>query len=138
MPWLDGLTESQRDWFRTHGRQLAQLLLGHLDGESEDASAESLRQAAEGAAAYGRMTAQLGLSLSQAVEGFLEFRRPFLRQLATFASSRGLDVATTTELMDTTERAMDRLLLSAMTGHGLRRGLATHARVAARRPQAEV
>src|SRR4051812_13503887 len=78
MPWLVGLTDSQREWFRVHGRQLAEKLLAHLDAASDDEAAESLRTASEDAAAYGRIAADLGLSLSQAVEGFLQFRRPFL------------------------------------------------------------
>ena len=121
MPWLGGLTETQRDWFRVHGRQLAERLLAHLDAPGEDEAAESLREASEEAAGYGRMAADLGLSLSQSVEGFLQFRRPFLHQLAASASSRGLDVSATTDLMEKTERAMDRLLLSAMAGHGVQR-----------------
>ena len=125
MPWLDGLTDSQRDWFRTHGRQLAELLLVHLDAASVDDAVESLRRASEDAAGYGRMAAQLGLSLSQAVEGFLQFRRPFLHQLATSAAARQLDAAATTELMEKTDRAMDRLLMAAMAGHGVQRATAS-------------
>jgi hypothetical protein len=125
MPWLGGLTESQREWFRVHGRELAERLLAHLDAPDEDAAADCLRQASEEAAGYGRMAADLGLSLSQAVEGFLQFRRPFLQQLAGFSMRRGLDAAATTELIDKTERAMDRLLMSAMAGHGVRRASPT-------------
>jgi DNA-binding transcriptional MerR regulator len=127
MPWLGGLTDSQREWFRVHGRQLADGLLTHLDAASDDESVESLRNASEEAAGYGRMAAELGLSLSQSVEGFLQFRRPFLHQLAASASARGFDVLATTELMERTERAMDRLLMSAMAGHGVQRATATHA-----------
>jgi DNA-binding transcriptional MerR regulator len=127
MPWLVGLTDSQREWFRVHGRQLAERLLEHLDSATEDQSVESLRQASEDAAGYGRMAADLGLSLSQAVEGFLQFRRPFLHQLAASATSRGLDVSATTELMERTERAMDRLLMSAMAGHGVQRATTAYA-----------
>lgn len=121
MPWLGGLTEAQREWFRTHGRQLAEHLVIHLDTADADERSETLRKAAEEAAAYGRLAASLGLSLSQAVEGFLQFRRPFLHQLAAMAARRGLDVLSTTEMLATAERAMDRLLMSAMTGHGVRR-----------------
>jgi hypothetical protein len=126
IPWLGGLTDSQREWFRVHGRQLAAQLLVHLDAPTEDEAVESLRSASEDAAGYGRMASDLGLSLSQAVEGFLQFRRPFLHQLAASASSRGLDVAATTELMDRTERAMDRLLMSALAGHAVQRASASH------------
>jgi excisionase family DNA binding protein len=125
MPWLGGLTDEQRSWFREHGRLLAELLLAHLDANDSDAAADSLRQASEDAAGYGRMAADMGLSLSQAVEGFLQFRRPFLHQLGSFASSRGLDGVSTTELMESADRAMDRLLMSTMAGHGVQLGTKT-------------
>lgn len=121
VPWLGGLSDRQREWFRTHGRQLAEMLLAHLDAEDEDTALESLRRAADVAARYGRMAAQLGVSLSQAVEGFLQFRRPFLHQLGLFAGQRGLDATATTELTERAERAMDRLLMAALTGHGVQR-----------------
>lgn len=125
MPWLGGLTSDQREWFRVHGRELAQQLVLHLDSRDADERAETLRRAAEGAAGYGRLAATLGLSLSHTVEGFLQFRRPFLHQLASLATQRALDVSSTTALMETAEKAMDRLLLSAMTGHGVQRASAS-------------
>jgi hypothetical protein len=121
MPWLNGLTDEQRGWFRQHGRQMAELLLDHLDRIDHEAGADSLRQAAEDAAEYGRLASTLGLSLSQTVEGFLQFRRPFLHQLASFAGRRALDVTATTELIESAEHAMDRLLMSAMAGHSVQR-----------------
>ncbi len=121
LPWLRGLTDEQREWFRVHGRQLAEHLVVHLDTPDPDGRAEAQRKGAEGAAAYGRLAASLGLSLSQTVEGFLQFRRPFLHQLAALAARRGLDVEPTTELIERAERAMDRLLMSAMAGHGVQR-----------------
>ena len=121
MPWVSGLNQEQREWFRTHGRQLGESLILHLDARDGEIARDSLRQAAQQAAGYGRMAAGLGVSLSQTVEGFLQFRRPFLHQLGLFAGRRGLDVAATTELIEVAERAMDRLLMSAMTGHGVHR-----------------
>jgi hypothetical protein len=59
------------------------------------------------------------LSLSQTVEGFLRFRAPFHHELAVAARRRGFDTAETTDLLETAERAMDRLLVATMTGHGL-------------------
>jgi hypothetical protein len=121
MPWVGELTERQREWFRMHGRELAELLVIHLDASTDDAASESLRRAAEEAAGYGRMAADMGVSLSQTVEGFLQFRRPFLHQLSMFAEGRGLDAGATTELMEAADRAMDRLLMSTMAGHGVYR-----------------
>ena len=117
MPWLVGLTEEQREWFRAHGRALATTLLQHLDAGDDEQAHERLSHATVEAAAYGRMAATIGVSLSQAVEGFLQFRRPFLRQLGIFAGQRGLDAGSTSSLIETSERAMDRLLLAVMSSY---------------------
>ena len=121
MPWVLQLSNQQREWFRVHGRALAATLLVHLDEPASDGGTASLAAATAEAAEYGRMASRLGLSLSQGVEGFLEFRRPFLHQLALSARQRGVDPATTTELMAAAERAMDRLLLAAMSAQSVER-----------------
>lgn len=121
MPWVLELDTEQREWFRRHGRALAESLLHHLDSSDADSAQTSLAEATAEAAEYGRMASRLGLSLGQGLEGFLEFRRPFLHQLALFARRRGLDAATTTELMESAERAMDRLLLAAVSAQSVER-----------------
>lgn len=121
MPWLNALSDAQREWFRTNGRQLGEALITHLDEADPEIARDKLRDAAQQAAAYGRMAAEIGVSLSQTVEGFLQFRRPFLHQLGLFAGRRGIDVAAATELIESADRALDRLLMAAMTGHGVRR-----------------
>ena len=93
-----------------------------------ETAAHHLKEASSSAAEYGRVAATLGLSLSQTVEGFLRFRAPFHHELAVAARRRGFDTAETTDLLETAERAMDRLLVATMTGHRLepnprRRGL---------------
>jgi hypothetical protein len=67
------------------------------------------------------MASGLGLSLGQTVEGFLQFRRPFLHQLAIFAGQRGLEPNVTTNLNETAERALDRLLMATMAAHSVER-----------------
>jgi hypothetical protein len=121
-PWLVTLTNEQRDWFRVHGRRLAEVLLGYLEEAALEGAQESLTEATSEAAAYGRMAAGMGISLSQTVEGFLQFRRPFLHELGLFAGRRGLDATTTTELMESAERAMDRLLMATLSAHSIERG----------------
>lgn len=121
LPWLTGLTDEQREWFRTHGRLLAQALVAHLDTDDEALAQQSLAEATAEAAGYGRVAARLGISLSHSVEGFLQFRRPFLHQLGLFAGRRGLDAEATTELMEATEKAMDRLLIAAMNAYNIER-----------------
>jgi excisionase family DNA binding protein len=118
LPWVVALTDEQRQLFRERGHLLAALLLQHLDAPEEESASVHLQEASDTAAEYGRIAASLGLSLSQTVEGFLRFRMPFHQQLAVAAKRRGFDTAETTDLLETTERAMDHLLVATMTGHG--------------------
>jgi excisionase family DNA binding protein len=121
LPWIVSLTTDQREWFRAHGRRMAELLLGHLDSDDPSATDHALKQAIAGAAEYGRMAAGLGLSLGQSVEGFLQFRRPFLHELTAVARRRGFDTAVTTDLIGNAEGALDRLLVATMAGHSVGR-----------------
>jgi excisionase family DNA binding protein len=128
LAWIGTLNAEQRDWFRVHGRRMAELLLANLDATDEVAAAHSLREVSAEAAAYGRVAADLGLSLGHAVEGILEFRRPFLHELGLVARRRGFDATETTELIEKAERAMDHLLLAAITAQNVARvGTATGA-----------
>ena len=117
--WLVELGDEERAWFRDHGRQLAAALLAHLDAADDAAAAARLADATAEAAAYGRMASSLGLSLSESVEGFLDFRRPFLHELALVARRRGFDTGGTADLLETADRVMDRLLVAAMAAHSV-------------------
>ena len=90
-----------------------------LDASLPEHSAQQLQEAAGIAAEYGRTAASTGLSLSQTVEGFLRFRAPFHHELALAARRRGFDANQTSDLLETAERAMDRLLIATMAGHRL-------------------
>jgi excisionase family DNA binding protein len=127
LPWVLKLTDEQRLLFRERGHVLAASLLQYLDATQPAAAAHHLKETSESAAEYGRVAAALGLSLSQTVEGFLRFRAPFHHELAVAARRRGFDTAETTDLLETAERAMDKLLVATMGGHGLafRRGQRT-------------
>jgi hypothetical protein len=112
------LSDEQRMLFRERGQVLAASLLQYLDATQPATAAHHLKEASVTAAEYGRVAATMGLSLSQTVEGFLRFRAPFHHELAVAARRRGFDTAETTDLLETTERAMDRLLVATMMGHG--------------------
>jgi excisionase family DNA binding protein len=118
LPWVLTLTDDQRRLFRERGQLLAAGLLQHLDAPDPESASHHLEEAAVNAAEYGRVAASLGLSLSQTVEGFLRFRMPFHRELSVAARRRGFDTVETTGLLEAAERAMDRLLVATMTGHG--------------------
>ena len=118
LPWVLTLTDEQRLLFRERGHVLAASLLQYLDATQPETAAHHLTEASGLAADYGTVAAQLGLSLSQTVEGFLRFRAPFHHELASAARRRGFDAAETTDLLETAERAMDQLLVATMRGHG--------------------
>jgi excisionase family DNA binding protein len=122
LPWVLTLSDDQRVLFRERGHVLAASLLQYLDATQPETAARHLEEASVTAAEYGRVAASLGLSLSQTVEGFLRFRTPFHHELALAARRRGFDTPETTDLLETAERAMDRLLVATMTGHGLASG----------------
>jgi excisionase family DNA binding protein len=115
-PWVAALSEGERGDFRVRGRRLLELLLAHLDAD-RPARARLLQQAEAEAADYGRQAAALGLTLTDTVQGFLRFRGHFVGELAGVARKRGLDTREATALLEDAEAAMDRLLVSVMTGH---------------------
>jgi excisionase family DNA binding protein len=122
LPWVLTLTDEQRLLFRERGQVLAASLLQFLDATQPETAAHYLKEASVTASEYGRVAAGLGLSLSQTVEGFLRFRAPFHHELAVAARRRGFDTAETTDLLETAEGAMDRLLVATMSGHTVAAG----------------
>lgn len=120
--WLATLAQEDRDTFRALGRRLAWELIAHLDANEPEARQHHLAEATAAAVEYGRRGAALGLSMSDAVEGFLAFRRPFLAEVGIVAQRRGFDGAEVTILHDDADRALDRLLVATMSGHTIRAG----------------
>jgi hypothetical protein len=127
IPWLVQLDGTQRDWFRRHGHRLTAALLGYLDADAPIVTEHQFAEAIAEAAAFGRVAADLDLSLSQAVEAFLTFRRPFLRQLTLVARQRAFDTEATVDFLEAAEDVMDRLLVAAMTAHRAEHGETTGA-----------
>jgi len=113
--WLDGLSDKERARFRERGMQLVGDLLAFLDSERGD-----LTVAERHAHDYGIQAARLGASLSDTVEGFLRFRKPFVDELVAIARRRHLDTREATTLLVDAESALDRLLVALMTGHSAR------------------
>lgn len=110
--WLDTLSEAELIRFRQRGMQLVGALLTYLDAEPGD-----LAVAERHAGEYGAEAAKLGASLSDTVEGFLRFRKPFIDELAAVARRRRLDTREATALLVDAETALDHLLVALMTGH---------------------
>jgi excisionase family DNA binding protein len=121
-PWLEHLSDTDRLEFRERGRHLLELLVEHLDAADASTAALKLQEAAQLAAGHGRQVAALGASMAEAVQTFIQFRSPFVQQLAATARRRGLDTREATDLLIGAEAAMDHLLVATMTGHSLAAG----------------
>src|SRR4051794_38728452 len=121
-PWLERLSDEDRIAFREPGRQLIGLLVEHLDAPDPAVAGVKLQEACQLAAGHGRQVAALGASMTEAVQTFIQFRTPFVQQLAATARRRGLDTREATALLIAAEAAMDQLLVATMTGHSLAAG----------------
>jgi excisionase family DNA binding protein len=115
--WLAALSEADLARFRERGRRLAALLVAYLDAPDSATAMVDLDNAELEAEMQGHHVAALGASLTDAVEGFLRFRSPFINELAGMARRRRLDTREATALMVEAEAAMDRLLVAFMSGH---------------------
>jgi excisionase family DNA binding protein len=136
LPWVLTLNDAQRSLFRERGHILATRLLLYLDAQTNETARGHLDEASVTASEYGRVAAEVGLSLSQTVEGFLRFRAPFHHELALAARRRGFNAGETTDLLETAERAIDRLLVATMTGHEVRASARPGRRAKMRYPKA--
>ena len=116
--WLGAISESERQDFRRRGMQLVGDLLTGLDADGDKASS-LLATAEKHASDYGALAARLGASLSDTVEGFLRFRKPFVDELAVIARRRHLDTREATVLLVEAESTLDRLLVALMVGHSM-------------------
>jgi excisionase family DNA binding protein len=114
--WQLNLSDAERGRFRERGTRLVGDLVAYLDAPREDTKA-LLATAEVDAKAYGAAAAGVGVSLSDTVEGFLRFRKPFVDQLATLARRKHLDTREATALLVDAETALDRLLVALMDGH---------------------
>ena len=119
LAWVGGLDDAQRSAFREHGRLVAGELLAALDASTDSDRAAHIAAASDAAAQYGIAAAARGLPASTMVEAFLQFRRPFLVELAAGARRRGLDTAAATDLIVRASDAFDALLTSTLKAHEL-------------------
>ncbi len=116
-PWLAAVPESSRELLREHGRAIAAALIGTVEATSERERAATLAGAMAAAADYGRLAAMLGASMRQTVATFLQFRRPFVEEMAAVARRGELDGAETAALLAVAGEAIDRLLDATLEAH---------------------
>ena len=114
--WFARLSGGERERFRHLGTELVGDLLAYLDA-GPSSKGGLLATSERHAGAYGAEAAGSGASLSDTVEGFLRFRKPFVDELAVLARRRRLDTREATDLLAEAEAALDRLLVAVMLGH---------------------
>ncbi|MGH2928043.1 MAG: helix-turn-helix domain-containing protein [Candidatus Dormibacteraceae bacterium] len=115
-PWLEGISDADRERFRTRGRSMVECLVAYLDADRPAPALANLRQARDHANDYGEHIAGLGAGLTDAVEAYVRFRQPFLAELLGSARSRNLDASGVVDLLLDAESAMDQLLVAFVEG----------------------
>jgi len=115
--WLERLDEVERGRFRRRGRRLVALIVGYLDATDPAKAARWRTRARSLAAGYGARARTLGISLSDTINGFLAFRRPFLAELAAAAPRRSLDSREAALFVLQAASVMDELLAALMRGY---------------------
>lgn len=115
--WLPGLDEAERVTFREPGRRILGGVLGYLDAPSEAEGAAHLESARGAAAEYGRLARARSLGPTDTTDAFLQFRSPFLEELATIARRRRIESSEAISLIIAAAGVFDRLLLSLLQGY---------------------
>jgi excisionase family DNA binding protein len=108
--WSARLSEVDREPLRDLGRTAATQLLAYLDAATPADAAAAMAAAEVAAVGHAAIVAAQGVTVADAVDGFLRFRLLFLRELGSLARRRGLDATETTDLLEAANEATDRLL----------------------------
>lgn len=95
---------------RDLGRSAATQLLAYLDAATPEAAEAAMAAAEVAAVGHAAIVAHQGLTVAEAVDGFLRFRLLFLRELGSLARRRGFDATEATDLLESANEATDRLL----------------------------
>jgi excisionase family DNA binding protein len=124
--WREPLADADREPLRELGRRAATELLVYLDAATPEAAEEALVAAEVAAVEHAAIAAEHGLTVAEAVDGFLRFRLLFLRELGSLARRRGLDATEATDLIEAANEATDRLLRAFIrASEGTERSAAT-------------
>ena len=115
-PWLGSVPESSRVRLREQGRVIAASLIASIEATGEREQAAALAAGIDVATDCGRIAGTLGATMRQTVATFLQFRRPFVEEMAAVARRRHLDAASTAALLGSSAEAIDRLLDATLAG----------------------
>ncbi len=117
VPWAADLNADERKSFRNHGRRIVADMLAALDTAAPEVREQRIAEAREAAESYGRAAASMGIATSDIADAFLRFGRPFMAELSAMARRRGLDAATTTDVLDRSRESFDRLLVAMLRAY---------------------
>jgi excisionase family DNA binding protein len=111
--------DPEREAFRRDGQRLIGALIAFLDAAPADATTRDRREADACAVVDDQATrlADGGVSLTEAVSGFVAARAPFLAELAGLGRRRSLDPARLADLYGDASALLDRLLLRFIETH---------------------
>lgn len=113
---LEGISEADRQRFRTRGRAMVECLIAYLDADRPAPALANLRQACDHADDYGAHIAGLGAGVGDAIQTYVLFRQPFLQEVLGSARSRNLPAGEVVDLLLDAESAMDQLLVAFIEG----------------------
>ncbi len=116
-PWARALDSAQRGPYREHGRRIGSALVYYLDAPDEVSREAAIVIAEEACREYGRLAAEDGSGLAEAIELFMRFRMVFLREMTSLARRHALDIVEATSLLESTHRAFDRLLHAILVAY---------------------
>ena len=103
-------SEAEREPLRDLGRRAAIELLAYLDAATPEEAAAAMAEAESAAVGHATIVTRQGLTVTEALDGFLRFRLLFLREIGALARRRGMDATEATDLLETANEATDRLL----------------------------
>lgn len=113
IPWMARMTESQRLYLRGTGNRLMALLMQYSSRES--GNEVYLEEGRKISREYGDICFQVGMSIEEAVEAFLMFRRPILEAVHETGALNGFSDLKSVSIYQKTMSYLDDIL-TAMVG----------------------
>jgi DNA-binding transcriptional MerR regulator len=105
------VTGTDREAYRTAGRELVETLLAYLDAKAPSERAALESRASDSVTRTALRLAGTGVPLTQAIEAFVTARRPLLQALEALGRREALPAARMTALYADAAAILDRLLL---------------------------
>ena len=102
---------ADRAAFRAAGRRLVEALVDFIDGASEAARSAAESRAKRSSLDLARRLSARAITLPEAIEAFIDARRPFLAEIGRIARRGDLTVAEVSDLYQRSTALLDRLIV---------------------------